>query len=105
MYAACEVALVTPLRDGMNLIAKEYIASRADQKGVLILSEMAGAMEELDALLVINPNTPMPLPWLYRKHSACRSLSKGEGLQPCRSVSGSILFLHGPMIFFPHSGR
>jgi trehalose 6-phosphate synthase/phosphatase len=47
---------VTPLRDGMNLVAKEYVASKMDQKGVLILSEMAGASRELGEALVINPN-------------------------------------------------
>jgi trehalose 6-phosphate synthase/phosphatase len=57
-YAAGDVALVTPLRDGMNLIAKEYVASRTSHKGVLILSEMAGAVEELNESLVINPNNP-----------------------------------------------
>jgi len=56
LYAASDVALVTPLRDGMNLIAKEYVASRADRKGVLILSEMAGASRELGEALIINPN-------------------------------------------------
>ncbi|RPF49411.1 trehalose 6-phosphate synthase/phosphatase [Thermodesulfitimonas autotrophica] len=56
MYAVADVALVTPLRDGMNLIAKEYIATRRDGKGVLIISEMAGAASELGEALVINPN-------------------------------------------------
>ena len=42
LYRLCDVALITPLRDGMNLVAKEFIASRPDQTGVLILSEMAG---------------------------------------------------------------
>jgi trehalose 6-phosphate synthase/phosphatase len=56
LFAMSDIALVTPLRDGMNLIAKEYIASRADQKGVLILSEMAGASRELGEALIINPN-------------------------------------------------
>jgi len=46
-YSAADIALVTPLRDGMNLMAKEYIATRTDGTGVLILSEMAGAAEEL----------------------------------------------------------
>jgi trehalose 6-phosphate synthase/phosphatase len=54
-YRACDVALVTPLRDGMNLVAKEFIASRPDQTGVLILSEMAGAAKEMAEALVINP--------------------------------------------------
>jgi trehalose 6-phosphate synthase/phosphatase len=55
-YCTCDVALVTPLRDGMNLVAKEYVASRTDGLGVLILSEMAGAAMELGEALIINPN-------------------------------------------------
>jgi trehalose 6-phosphate synthase/phosphatase len=56
LYAVSDVALVTPLRDGMNLIAKEYIASRWDGSGVLILSEMAGAAKELGEALIVNPH-------------------------------------------------
>ncbi len=56
LYSSSDVALVTPLRDGMNLIAKEYIASRTDRTGVLILSEMAGAAKELGEAVIINPN-------------------------------------------------
>ncbi len=56
MYAMSDVALVTPLRDGMNLIAKEYLASRRDDSGVLIISEMAGAAKELGEAIIINPN-------------------------------------------------
>ncbi|MDP8217828.1 MAG: trehalose-6-phosphate synthase [Candidatus Theseobacter exili] len=55
-YKACEIALVTPLRDGMNLVAKEYCASSIDCKGVLILSEFAGAAAELSGgALIVNP--------------------------------------------------
>jgi trehalose 6-phosphate synthase/phosphatase len=55
-YHGCDIAFVTPLKDGMNLVAKEYCACRIDQDGVLILSQFAGAAEQLkpDALLV-NP--------------------------------------------------
>ena len=56
MYAASHVALVTPLRDGMNLVAKEYVAARHDHTGVLVLSEMAGAAKELPEAIIINPN-------------------------------------------------
>ena len=56
LYSVSDVALITPLRDGMNLIAKEYVATRVDQTGVLILSEMAGAAKELGEALIINPN-------------------------------------------------
>ena len=55
MYRFCDVALITPLRDGMNLVAKEFMASRPDQMGVLILSEMAGAAKEMGEALIINP--------------------------------------------------
>lgn len=55
IYAESEIALITPLRDGMNLIAKEYVASKKDKKGVLILSEMTGAAEELKEAIIINP--------------------------------------------------
>lgn len=56
LYVRADVALVTPLRDGMNLVAKEYIASKRNRRGVLILSEMAGAADELVDALQVNPN-------------------------------------------------
>lgn len=56
LYTSCDIAWLTPIRDGMNLVAKEYIASRTDQSGVLILSEMAGAANEMNEALLINPN-------------------------------------------------
>jgi trehalose 6-phosphate synthase/phosphatase len=55
LYAMAEVALVTPLRDGMNLVAKEFLASKQSRPGVLILSEMAGAASELPEALRVNP--------------------------------------------------
>jgi trehalose 6-phosphate synthase/phosphatase len=57
LYSHADVALVTPLRDGMNLVAKEYIASKKKTDGVLILSEMTGAIDELPEALRINPNS------------------------------------------------
>jgi trehalose 6-phosphate synthase/phosphatase len=56
LYAISDVCLVTPLRDGMNLIAKEYLATRGEGMGMLILSEMAGAATELPEAIIINPN-------------------------------------------------
>jgi len=56
LYHIANIALVTPLRDGMNLVAKEYVAAKRDNPGVLILSEMAGAAAELKEALIINPN-------------------------------------------------
>lgn len=55
LYAVSDVGLITPLRDGMNLVAKEYIASQKERAGILILSEMAGASSELTEALIINP--------------------------------------------------
>jgi alpha,alpha-trehalose-phosphate synthase [UDP-forming] len=56
-YRTADVALVTPLRDGMNIVAKEFCASRTENRGVLVLSEFAGAAEELGAgALLVNPN-------------------------------------------------
>ena len=54
-YRMAHVALVNPMRDGMNLVCKEFIASKLDKKGVLVLSEMAGASKELSDAILINP--------------------------------------------------
>ena len=55
LYRAADVMLVTPLRDGMNLVAKEFVASRADGDGVLVLSEFAGAAAQLPEAVSVNP--------------------------------------------------
>ncbi len=55
-YLLADVAFVTPLRDGMNLVSKEYLASRPDGTGVLVLSETAGSAEELGEALIVNPH-------------------------------------------------
>lgn len=56
-YQAAHVALITPVKDGMNLVSKEYVASRIDEQGVLVLSEFAGAAAQLgDGALIVNPN-------------------------------------------------
>ena len=55
LYGAADIMLVTPLRDGMNLVAKEFVASRLHDDGVLILSEFAGAADEMPEALIINP--------------------------------------------------
>ncbi|WP_375388983.1 trehalose-6-phosphate synthase [uncultured Amnibacterium sp.] len=56
LFLAADVMLVTALRDGMNLVAKEYVATRGDDDGVLVLSEFAGAADELKQALLINPH-------------------------------------------------
>lgn len=55
LYRAADFCLVTPLHDGMNLVAKEFIAARDDERGILILSQYAGASQELREALIVNP--------------------------------------------------
>jgi len=63
MYLAADVMLVTSLRDGMNLVAKEYVAARQDEDGVLVLSEFTGAADELRHALLINPHDIDGMKW------------------------------------------
>ena len=56
LYSLADVLLITPIRDGMNLVAKEYVAAKTDGNGVLILGEMAGTAKELGEAIIINPN-------------------------------------------------
>lgn len=56
VFLSSDVAMITPFRDGLNLISKEYIASRPDKKAALVLSEMAGAAKEMGEALIVNPN-------------------------------------------------
>ena len=56
LYLAGDVMLVTPLRDGMNLVAKEYVACRNDENGALVLSEFTGAADELAGAFLVNPH-------------------------------------------------
>ena len=55
LYLAADVMLVTPLRDGMNLVAKEYVACRHDERGALVLSEFTGAADELPQAFLVQP--------------------------------------------------
>jgi trehalose 6-phosphate synthase len=54
-YRACDFCYVSSLHDGMNLVAKEFVAARDDERGVLILSNFAGASRELSSALIVNP--------------------------------------------------
>jgi len=56
LYLAADVMLVTALRDGMNLVAKEYVAARSDDQGALVLSEFTGAADELTGAVLVNPH-------------------------------------------------
>ncbi|NIP29196.1 MAG: bifunctional alpha,alpha-trehalose-phosphate synthase (UDP-forming)/trehalose-phosphatase, partial [Candidatus Dadabacteria bacterium] len=56
LYSIADILYITPIRDGMNLVAKEYVATKNDGNGVLILGEMAGTAKELGEAIIINPN-------------------------------------------------
>lgn len=76
LYKSADVMLVTPIRDGMNLVAKEYVASKTDDKpGVLVLSEMAGAIDELPEAIAVNPNDTLSI---QRAIAAALKMSKRE---------------------------
>lgn len=88
LYSLSDVALITPVRDGMNLVAKEYVASRINQTGVVVLSEMAGVAKEMGEAIIINPNDEnemerailqafeMPLPEQVRRMKAMQERLK-----------------------------
>lgn len=73
LYRAADVAFIAPLRDGMNLVAKEYLASKPYQHGVLVLSKTAGAAEELKDAIMVDPSQPMSL---------VRGLTKALDMKP-----------------------
>jgi trehalose 6-phosphate synthase/phosphatase len=101
LYSAADVALVTPLRDGMNLVAKEFIASRTKDDGVLILSEMAGAARELPEALIINPNSKVEMAdaiqqalVMPEKEQAVRMIAMRESVKKFDVHRWGRLFLH-----------
>jgi trehalose 6-phosphate synthase/phosphatase len=86
LYRAADVMLVTPLRDGMNLVAKEFVASRSDCRGALILGERAGAAEELHASLLVDPSDTDALVGTYRSALAMSRAEQGTRMRGLRRV-------------------
>ena len=87
-FLAADVMLVTPLRDGMNLVAKEYVACRSDEGGVLVLSEFAGAARELKDALLVNPyDTDGVKDTLY----AALTITAAEGRRRMRALRRQVL--------------
>jgi trehalose 6-phosphate synthase len=97
LYAEAQACLVTPLRDGMNLVAKEYVAAQdPEEPGVLILSEFAGAARELDAALLVNPYDEagmaramdkalsMPIEERQERHQAMLTVMRANSLEKWR---------------------
>ena len=88
LYRAADVAMVTPLRDGMNLVAKEYLAAQDPEKpGVLMLSQFAGAAKELDRALIVNPHETDAVAAALKRALRCRSRSDGSGTPRCSHIS------------------
>jgi trehalose 6-phosphate synthase len=97
LYAEARIGLVTPLRDGMNLVAKEFVAAQdPDDPGVLVLSQFAGAARELDAALIVNPydeagiaaaldqGLSMPLAERRQRHAAMLRVMRRNSLDAWR---------------------
>lgn len=87
LYSEADIALVTPLRDGMNLVAKEYVASKQRKPGVLILSEMTGAIDELPEAIAVNPHDNQAL--VEAIHTAL-TMSQTEQRRRLRSMQRRI---------------
>jgi len=84
-FLAASVALVTPLRDGMNLVAAEFAASRVDGEGVLVLSEFAGIADMVDGALLVNPNDIEGLAGVVRRALLMPPEARRERMRRLRS--------------------
>ena len=102
LYRAARVGLVTPLRDGMNLVAKEYVASQnPDDPGVLILSRFAGAAQECKAALLVNPYDPDSVAVAIGQALSMPLPSGASGTTRCSGCSHTTTSNIGPAAFLP----
>ena len=86
-YRAADIALITPLMDGMNLVAKEFCAAQVDERGVLILSEFAGATQELgNGALLVNPNDFVGVAGALRRASQMPTDEKRSQMRLLREI-------------------
>lgn len=97
LYTTCDIAWLTPIRDGMNLVAKEYIATRTDRTGVLILSEMAGSANEMNESLLINPNNFEQIADTLYQPLQCPPRNRNNGIPCCRKDWNGTMWRNGPM--------
>lgn len=88
-YRAADVMFVTPLRDGMNLVAKEYVATRFDDTGALVLSEFAGAAEQLAEAFVVNPYDLDTLAQTLEEAIGTASVKGNERMKALRKSVGA----------------
>ena len=87
LLRAADVMVVTPLRDGMNLVAKEYVAARTDLRGALVLSEFAGAADEMDSAFLVNPHDIDGLKRTLSWRCGCPPPKRSTGCAACASTS------------------
>jgi trehalose 6-phosphate synthase len=87
-FSAADVMVVTPLRDGMNLVCKEYVACRHDLGGALVLSEFAGAASELSSAFLVNPHD---LDGVKNALLAAITLDPAEGRRRMRALRRQVL--------------
>ncbi|MGD2061751.1 MAG: trehalose-6-phosphate synthase [Acidimicrobiia bacterium] len=88
-YRAADVMFVTPLRDGMNLVAKEYVATRFDDTGALVLSEFAGAAEQLTQAFLVNPYDLDALADKLEEAIASLAVAENERMRALRTSVGA----------------
>ncbi len=84
LYRAADVMVVTPFSDGMNLVSKEYVACRVDDRGALVLSEFAGAAAELEEAILVNPNDADDLKEAILRAIAMRPVEQRQRMQAMR---------------------
>ncbi|SEW46622.1 trehalose 6-phosphate synthase /trehalose 6-phosphatase [Chitinophaga sp. YR573] len=99
LYNFADVGLVTPMRDGMNLVSKEYIASRINNTGVLILSEMAGASKELIDALIVNPNNIGAIARALHEGLNMPEEEQARRMKPMRQVVSKFNISHWVKLF------
>jgi trehalose 6-phosphate synthase/phosphatase len=87
LYRTADVMLVTPVRDGMNLVAKEFVASRVDEDGVLVLSEFAGAAAQLQGAVQVNP---FDLERTAKSYHLALSMSRAERRERMHTLRQSV---------------
>jgi trehalose 6-phosphate synthase/phosphatase len=90
LYRAADLCIVASLRDGMNLVAKEFVVCQADDRGVLLLSKFAGAALELESALQLNPYDPEDFARIIRDALALGPEERAERLRAARSAMRSI---------------
>lgn len=96
LFLAADVMVVTPLRDGMNLVAKEFVVSKTDESGALVLSEFAGAADELAAAHLCNPTTSVASNARSSTPSRTTRRPSSNACTPCASTSSAMTCTGGP---------